>query len=312
MRASSLRLRRLAAIILICGMVAAPAAPAGAALAPAGSARAAAGRQAALAATVRLPALAAPGPAAIEITADQFGRPLAGDDAARLYDKPSVLLKAGDHVQFSAAVPADGDYTLSFDMAAGAFINRPEGQLLIDGAVPVEQPQHLVFLVYYQNSSEEFPLDRYGNEGLIRQQPLVFWTTAPARDPARIEKYPVQYHLSAGEHQFEFELTEESLYLGSVYLELFAPPPSYDQYRQAQTAPPAAGVLRTLEAESPAYKNDTSVRPVSSRSLEVTPYDTYRLLLNTLGGDSWTLSGSAVFYDIDVPADGLYAITLRA
>jgi ABC-type glycerol-3-phosphate transport system substrate-binding protein len=67
-----------------------------------------------------------------------------------------------------------------------------------------------------------------------------------------------------------------------------------------------------LEAELPAFKNDTSLRPASSRSMTVTPYDTYCLLMNTMGGESWGRSGSAVYYRVAVPEDGLYAITLRA
>ena len=49
-------------------------------------------------------------------------------------------------------------------------------------------------------------------------------------------------------------------------------------------------------------KNDTVIRPVSDRSLDVTPYDTYRLLLNTLGGESWQRDGSAAYYAVEVPS----------
>ena len=67
-----------------------------------------------------------------------------------------------------------------------------------------------------------------------------------------------------------------------------------------------------LEAEWPAFKNDFSIRPLYNRSLDVTLYDTYQLLLNTIGGDSWQRSGSALYYEVEVPQDGLYLITLRA
>lgn len=259
------------------------------------------------------PAAAGPEPAH-EIRADTFGRPLAADDTAALYAQPSVLLQAGDRVQFSVTIAAEGLYTLAFDVAAGpAAINPPEGLLYVDGATALADAQRVVFPVYYENSRADFPLDRYGNQALIRQQRLVRWVTADLRNAAQIEKYPVQHYFTPGAHTFDFELTQEALYLGSVYLFAFTPPPTYSQYVQANAAVAAAtGVLITLEAEQPTYKNDTSIRPVNSRSLEVTPYDTYQLLLNTLGGDSWIRSGSAVYYVFDVPADGLYALTLRA
>jgi ABC-type glycerol-3-phosphate transport system substrate-binding protein len=119
-------------------------------------------------------------------------------------------------------------------------------------------------------------------------------------------------NLSAGEHRFEFSLTEGELYLGSIYLRPFHPYPHYTEYVAEQQAPIASGFALTLEAELPAYKNDTSVRPVSDRDLSVTPYDTYRLLLNTLGGESWDVSGTGVYYEFTVPADGLYSIAFRS
>jgi ABC-type glycerol-3-phosphate transport system substrate-binding protein len=253
----------------------------------------------------------------LEIRADRFGLPPASDVTARLYPKPSVFLQAdapaNAGVEFTATIRADGVYTLSFDMAAGeSFFDPPEGQLRIDGELPVADAGRIVFPLYYQNSAGEFPLDRYGNEGLIRQQRLTRWSNVALRDVEFSQPYPLQLELARGEHRFEFSVTEASLHLGSVYIAPFSPYPDYEQYRQAQPAPDAGGVMITLPAERPAYKNDTAVRPVNSRSLDVSPYDTYRLLLNTLGGESWQRSGSAIYYEFDVPAGGLYAITLRA
>jgi ABC-type glycerol-3-phosphate transport system substrate-binding protein len=132
------------------------------------------------------------------------------------------------------------------------------------------------------------------------------------RDVNFNQKYPVQLNLTKGEHTFEFKLTKESMYLGSIYIESFSNYPDYSQYQDDNQAPDSSGVSIEIEAEFPSYKNDTSVRPVSNRSLDVTPYDTYKLLLNTLGGESWKRSGSAVYYEISVPEDGMYLITLRA
>lgn len=250
----------------------------------------------------------------IEIRADALGLPLSDHAAARPYAKPAVLLQAGSAIHFEATIDQAGHYTIAFDMAAlDAFINAPEGQLWLDGAPASADAQRIPFPVFYQNRDTQFPLDRYGNEALIRQEQALLWRKTAVRDANFSQPYPLTFDLSAGEHQFEFRQTQESMLLGSIYLEPFAPYPTYAEYRQAhQGAPDTAGVLLELEAEYPTYKNDTAVRPINSRSLEVTPYDTHRLLLNTLGGESWERSGSAVYYAFTVPADGLYTITLRA
>ncbi|MCA9970099.1 MAG: extracellular solute-binding protein, partial [Anaerolineales bacterium] len=250
---------------------------------------------------------------AIEIRADAFGLPLSTHDSAGQYAGPSVYLRAGDALSFTVDVAETGPYILSFDAAApDAFLTPPEGQLRVDGAFPAEDARRILFPVFYQNSRDTFPLDRYGHEALIRQEQLVRWRNVALRDAGFSQPYPLQLQLTAGEHHFEFQLNKETLLLGSIYLEPFTPYPTYDRYLQAHQAPDAADVLIELEAEFPTYKNDTAVRPASSRSLEVTPYDTYRRLLNTLGGENWDRSGSAVYYEFTVPQDGLYLITLRA
>jgi ABC-type glycerol-3-phosphate transport system substrate-binding protein len=249
----------------------------------------------------------------IEIQADAFGLPLSDHELADLYDKPAVLLQEGETVQFTAEIEDEGLYTVSFDMAAlDSFITAPEGQLLVDGALPVTDTQRIVFPIFYQNVADEFPFDRYGNQALIRQERLLRWTRMAVRDANFSHRYPVQIPLTEGEHEFEFQLTKESMLLGSVYIEPFAPYMSYSQYEQENEGADTSGVLIELEAEFPSYKNDTSVRPANSRSLEVTPYDTYQLLLNTMGGESWKRSGSAVYYEFSVPQDGYYLITFRA
>ncbi len=252
-------------------------------------------------------------PLRAEITADTFGLALADDSVSRAYAKPSVLLQADDQLVFTVTIASAGSYTLAFDAAASdVFMNQPEGQLEVDGAFPSLDARRVVFPVFYKNRSDEFPLDRYGNEALPRQDHLVRWSTVPMRDPGFSEAYPARLELTAGEHTFAFTLTQGSLYVGSLYLDAFTPYPAYADYRQAHPGAETSGLLIEIEAERSSFKDDTSIRPVNSRSLEVTPYETYSLLLNTLGGESWKHSGSTVYYEFEAPAAGYYAITLRA
>ena len=120
-----------------------------------------------------LPQAAAAG-GEIEIRADSFGMPQSDHAIAAEYDKPSVFLGPGDAIQFTVSIPADGQYTVAFDMAATeSYINAPEGQLLVDGAFPLVDTQRIVFPIFYQNSRDTFPQDRYGNDALIRQERLL-------------------------------------------------------------------------------------------------------------------------------------------
>lgn len=247
----------------------------------------------------------------IEITADAFGLPLSQSDIAAAYDGDSVLLRQGDTIQVDITVPEAAAFTIAFDAATVPTSRAPEGQLRLDGAFPVADLQRVSFPIFYRNSSSVFPTDRYGNDAPIEQVREVRWSTVAARDVNFSHPYPLRVELDAGEHRLEFTLTQGEIYLGRIILRPFRPYPTYAEYRAGQQAPVASNVLLTQEAELPTFKNDTSVRPVSDRNITVTPYDTYRLLLNTLGGESWDSSGTAVYYEVRVPADGLYSIALR-
>ena len=261
-----------------------------------------------------LPARAAPrgspGPV-IEVGAETFGLPLSADALAEEYSKPSILLESGAVIRFQVMIPETGYYTISFDMvAAGEFINAPKGKFYVDGET-LNETQEIVFPIFFQDTAADFPLDRYGNEALIRQERLARWSTFAIRDADFSQEYPIQFYLTRGEHTFEFDLTRESMLLGSIYISAFEPSPEYSQYLQTHPEADTSGTLVVLEAEKPTYKNNTAIRPINSRSLTVTPYDTYSLLLNTMGGENWKLSGSAVYYEFTVPQSGMYCITFR-
>ncbi len=248
----------------------------------------------------------------IEIEATVFDFPISNDDIANLYDKPSIYLEKGDSLTFVVEIENPGDYTLSFDIAAPeSFINVPEGQLMVDGKFLLPDMRRIVFPLFYQNTANIFPKDRYGNDALIRQERLIRWSNMVLRDLNHSQKYPLQLELNQGEHEFTFKLNKETLYLGSIYLSEFSETPNYTRYLEINPADDPSGVFIEMEAEFPTYKNDTSIRPINDRSLGVTPYDTYNLLLNTIGGESWQTSGSTLYYEFSVPEDGYYLITLR-
>ncbi|MBK8021530.1 MAG: extracellular solute-binding protein [Chloroflexi bacterium] len=253
-----------------------------------------------------------PAQPAIEVTAESFGHPPAQDDIARQYAKASILVQEGETLRFDVTIPDEAEFTFAFDVATPSESRIPEGQLRIDGEIPIADMQRFVFPIFYRSDGEAFLKDRYGNDALVNQVRDVRWSRAVARDVDFSQPYPLRIPLTSGEHQIELTLTEGTLYLGSVYLIPFSPYSSYDQYLASQPGPDTTDFQLTLEAEQPTFKNDTSVRPSANRSLTVTPYDTYLLLMNTLGGESWIKSGSGAYYEFTVPADGFYTLTFRS
>ena len=158
----------------------------------------------------------------IEVGAEKFGLPLANDEFAQLYPKPSILLRQDEEITFKVNITEDNFYTVSFDiLAAGSPLVKPEGQLQVDGGFPVSDTRRIIFPIFYQNQSNEFPVDRYGNQALIPQVQMMRWAKVPMRDANFSLEYPVQIYLTKGEHSFNFQVTQEAMYLGSIYIQLF-------------------------------------------------------------------------------------------
>ncbi|MEN4043197.1 MAG: hypothetical protein ROW39_12675 [Anaerolineaceae bacterium] len=156
----------------------------------------------------------------IEIRADAFGLPLHQNEWTAAYPKPAVRLERGDRIEAVFEVEQAGDYTISMDVLAGEDVaTAPEGILTINGQLPSADVPRLVFPVFYQNTSDEFPLDRFGRQILIPRQRLMQWSAMPLRDVNYGRRLPVAVYLSAGTHSISLTLTKESLYLGSVYIE---------------------------------------------------------------------------------------------
>lgn len=248
----------------------------------------------------------------VEVRADTLGLPAATHPLAASYAKPSVMLRGGDQVSFTITVPQAGAYALAIDAAVPETVTfiPPELLVQIEG-----QPERwrLIVPLFYHDTADQFPLDRYGNETLIPQARLARWSRIFLRDPNFSQPYPIALTLPAGRQRISLSLGEGELALGSFYLlPAIDSYPSYAAYRASRQAPASSGVLIELAAERPSFKNDTSVRPISRRNLDVTPYDPYHLRMNALGGESWSRSGTTVYYEFTVPQSGWYAITLRA
>ncbi|GIV64712.1 MAG: ABC transporter substrate-binding protein [Bellilinea sp.] len=247
----------------------------------------------------------------IEVRANMFGFPTGTHPLSTAYPKPSVALQPGDQISFTVDLPQTGEYTLAIDAVVPEEVMflPPEALIQIDG-----QAEHwrLIFPLFYQDTADTFPVDRYGNETLIPQARLTRWSQVFLRDVSFSQPYPTVISLPAGQQRFRLSIHEAPVVIGSIYLIPATRYPGYVEYQRERQAAATTGVLIELEAEKPSYKNDTAIRPISRQNLEVTPYDPYRSRLNVIGGESWDQSGTTVYYEFTIPQDGWYNITLRA
>ena len=246
------------------------------------------------------------------ISATAFNLPLVNDEISALYDHKSIILQPNTHAQFELVIEKTGFYTFVFDYANDVHsINAPELSIKIDNAYPFYEMRRIIFPHTFFDTEKTFGLDRYGNDTYINLERRSVWMKNELRDPNFSEPYPFKIYLSAGTHSVDLEGLVSPLYLGDISVKSVTEYLSYAQYK-ALYSQASSGFKQTIEAEHPSYRNSTSVVTATDRSLNVTPYDSYRLLMNTLGGTTWSRSGSSVTYEISVAQAGLYQLSFFA
>ncbi|WP_274361693.1 extracellular solute-binding protein [Paenibacillus thermotolerans] len=239
--------------------------------------------------------------------------PIIAREAAYGYEDGAIHLNKGDSFEAELDVKEEGEYTLSFDyfvLAEG--LQSTEYSIQVNGEYPNLEANRFVLPPLWKSNTDTFPKDRYGNEVMPTQLRADEWQTIQFADPNRMNPEPFKLKLNKGKNIIKVTLMNGELLSGSLTV---APPsalPSYAQYAgQHADKPEIKQAMIIKEAEKPDVKNDTTINPMPSRDLGVSPYETNLQLLNTIGGKTWDISGQTVYYDIDAEQDGLYQIGVK-
>jgi ABC-type glycerol-3-phosphate transport system substrate-binding protein len=234
-------------------------------------------------------------------------------DKANGYNHEVLHMKPGDWFEVDVEAPKDGLYTLSFDyyLLTKGLISS-EYSVQVNGVYPYFEARRIILPALWENKAQDFPKDRYGNEVMPAQNRISKWQTVEMVDPSYLNPSPMKVFLKEGKNRIKVSLTSGEVLSGDLILsspQTLIPYEAYlDHYKSVK---PGKKTLLIQEAEKTAYKNDTSINAITSRDLEAVPYDTNLLLLNTLGGETWKRSGQSVYYEFNIPKDGLYQIGVK-
>jgi len=188
--------------------------------------------------------------------------------------------------------------------------------LSLDGAVPFEEAGS-VRLTRLWKDAGGITQDSLGNDTIPEQEQVMAWNTMALQDFAIFSAEPLYFCLDEGEHTISLRSwSKEPLHIAGIELTFPEEVPSDEEALRAYQAAgytPVAGYYKKLQAETPALKSTQSIYPTYDRSSPATePYDAYNIRRNTIGDGNWSDPGSWVSYVIDdVPADGLYYLTIK-
>lgn len=184
-----------------------------------------------------------------------------------------------------------------------------ELSVAVNGELPFAEAGQILLYKYW-NAGTTFSTDRYGNDFFASQTLVSAWRTQPFSDPEGFYADPLAFRLEAGENTIALTRKKGRFLVGDFTVTGLSQAPAYATYAEGASLL-ASSVLETLEAETPAEKNSSSIQAGVCRDLGVTPFDVSVLKLNVLSGGTWNAERDTVTYAVSVPETGWYRLAFK-
>ncbi len=250
---------------------------------------------------------------AVDISAFEGDGELQADEAGN----PAVLTADTSRVTWKVQVDEPGMYHIRLDYktvpSRGVDMER---ELYINGELPFSGAGSLVFTRLWTDAGE-VRKDNQGNDVRPSQTEVFDWQQVYCRDDMGYIVDPYQFWFDAGESEITLYAVNEPMLLRGITLTPIRQHMSYADYaaacpevtmsQEAQTA------VITVQGEAARLRSAPSLYARYDRSSPATePYDVTHTVLNYIGGDPWNNANQWIEWDVEVPEDGYYHITVKA
>ncbi len=227
----------------------------------------------------------------------------------------NVLYTASDStVTWKVNVPEEGFYHIYLEYmtteSRGVAIERA---VYVNGELPFNDAENLTFGRLW--TDKEAPrIDNQGNEIRPTQIEVYDWQDAYCRDGMGYIVEPYQFYLKKGENSITLEAVDEPMVIKTLQLSSVKERDSYEQYCEkcTKTGSQPADFVKTIQGENATLRSEPSLYAKYDRSSPSTqPYSVTTTVLNYTGGEAWKAAGQWIEWEIEVPEDGYYNITVK-
>jgi len=234
------------------------------------------------------------------------------------YGRPGESLLTGERgwVEWTVEVPEAGWYSIEIDYypapGRGTSIEREiqiNGEVLFSGAE---------LLVFHRIFGDEGPFlkDIRGNEIRPRQVEKPMWRTVFLSDSLGYVRGPYQFYLREGENTIRLISRAEPMVIGELRIKQ---PPRIRPYAEVRAEyeragyRPTQGHMIVVQGEHATLRSSPALFPVFDQGDPTTePYHPAEIRLNSIGGHRWQVLGDWIVWEVEVPEDGLYEISIKA
>ncbi len=219
-------------------------------------------------------------------------------------------------VTWEVDVPAAGFYNIYVKYmtvkSRGVAVERA---LYINGELPFEDAANMTFTRLWTDGGE-VRVDNQGNEIRPAQVEVYEWQSSFFRDDMGYIVEPYQFYLEKGKNEITLEAVNEPMVIGGLTLAAVGEAMSYETYLAGQTGKEASGeglaYVELVQGEDSVLRSESSLYAKYDRSSPNTsPYSVTKTILNYVGGDAWNSAGQWIQWNLEVPEDGFYHITVK-
>lgn len=188
--------------------------------------------------------------------------------------------------------------------------------LAIDGKVPFSEASGILINRLWEEQMPE-GYDKSDDSVKPSQEQVFEAQTASLFADSAITDEDTWFYFSEGEHTITLQSSRGEFWLGAMELYNSESVPSYEEYikgYEEKNIVPAAVDAETvyIQGEDAVYKSHPSVKSIADYSSSDTmPYNVFKDLLNTFGGEIWAQSGQWGEWNFEIETAGFYQFAFR-
>lgn len=186
--------------------------------------------------------------------------------------------------------------------------------ILIDGELPFEEANSLLFPRVWENVVNDFKTDDFGNELSPEQREIKGYAENLAKSSTGVTVDPYAFYISKGEHTITLIGPNQAVAVAGVELKAPEEELSYKDYikKHKDKKNEAGAKTIVIEGEKAWRKTSSKLVPKADNSdAGMSPVDVMYTKLNYIGGTSWQDAGQKLEWKIEVKNSGFYSLGVR-
>lgn len=236
---------------------------------------------------------------------------------ADYYGKDIALTDDNSSVSWSFNVEQEGFYNIEINYICIPSRNvNMERILYINGEVPFSGAESLSFFRMWKDGGP-IKEDNRGNSIRPTQIEYFDYQCVRFKNDMGYDVDPYKFYFEKGENSITLESTNEPMGIAGISLVPVKKYDTYEQYLARQKNKPeddkGTGVCEIVQGENSKVRSDPSLFARYDRASATTvPHSVSKTVLNYSGGESWRSPGQWIEWDVEVPEDGWYTLSIKA